>query len=588
MAAPSPQAARAATDWATYRRLLTWVRPYRARIAAGFIFGLLYSAANGAFVWVIKGGIQKVFHPDASQTGFFLAALAVLFPAAALLRGACDFASSYFVQWVGRRVVMDLRNAMFRHMHTLPAAYFTSSRTGEIISRITNDTTLVESSVSGVVTDLAKQPATLVGMVIAVFLLDARLAAVSVLLFPVCVLPILAFGRRVRRAARESQERMADVVSIVQESVSGVRIVKAFGMEEHEISRFSAQTRAFFGRMMRVARASASVEPVTTLIAAVGIALLLLYVRWTAMPVDRFLAFVTAYFLMYEPVKKLSKIHMLVQQGSGSADRIFEILDTESTVRDAPHACALRLPVRDIVFDRVSFAYGAHPVLEEISLRVAPGEKIALVGSSGAGKTTLVSLLPRFYDVTGGRILINGVDIRDLTLASLRGGIGLVSQDTFLFNTTVAENIAYGQPAADAVAIEDAARRAQAHTFIEALPQGYNTVVGERGVRLSGGQCQRLSIARALLRNPPILILDEATSALDTESERTVQAAIDALIAGRTVFAIAHRLSTIANCDRILVLDGGRVVEEGSHAQLLAAGGRYRRLYDLQFDLNRT
>ncbi len=579
----TPDAAR--SEWQSYRRLLVWVRPYWPRLLAGLLFGVLYSAANGGFVWVIKNGLREVFQTGNRPMGVFFLAVALFFPLAALARGFCDYVSTYAIQWVGRRVVMDLRNAMFRHIHDLSVGYFTQSRTGDLISRVTGDTSMVEHAVSTILADVAKQPATLLFMVVAVFVLDARLAVVSLVIFPVIVVPVLAFGRRVRKASRQGQERMADLVSIVQESVSGTRIVKAFGMEEHELRRFSEQTRAFFGRAMRVTRASAGVEPVVLLFASVGVTLLLCYVRLTSMPMDRFFAFIAAYFMMYEPAKRLSKIHVQIQQGSAAADRIFEVLDTKSAVCDAPAARPLPLPVQEIVFDRVDFTYGDEQVLKGVSLRVVAGEKIALVGSSGAGKTTLVNLLPRFYDVTGGRILVNGTDVRAFTLASLRGAMGLVTQDTFLFNLSVAENIAYGTPGADRRAIEDAARRAHAHTFILSLPNGYDTVIGERGVRLSGGQRQRLSIARAILRNPPILILDEATSALDTESERMVQAAIDELIAGRTVFAIAHRLSTIANCNRILVLDGGRVAEEGSHAQLLAAGGLYRRLYDLQFDM---
>jgi len=571
-------------DWATYKRLLGCVRPYRGRLVLGFLCSLLYGGSNALMIWVVKGGFREVFDPASGELGGLLLVVAVLFPAVGIARGLSDFLTAYYFRWVGHRVVMDLRNAMFTHVHELPVAYFSQSRTGELVSRTTNDTMLVERAVSTVIADLAKQPFTLIGMVVWVFLVDARLAAVSLIVFPVCVIPIAIFGRRIRRHSREAQERIADFVSILQESVAGVRIVKAFGMEPYEIERFRRQTRSFFGRIMRVAKANAIVEPIIVLIATVGIGLVLVYVRLVHMSLDNFVAFVAALLMMYEPVKKLSRIHLAVQQSSAAADRIFEVLDTECTVVDRPGAIAFDEEVAEIVLDRVSFDYGDGPVLTDISLRVKAGERIAFVGGSGAGKTTLVNLLPRFFDVTAGGILLNGSDIRDLTLESLRSCIGLVTQETFLFNESVADNISYGSVASSRREIEEAARRAHAHDFIGEMPDGYATIIGERGVRLSGGQRQRLAIARAILRNPPILILDEATSALDTESERMVQAALDEVMVGRTVFAIAHRLSTITNCDRIVVLDRGCVAEEGPHGELISLGGIYKRLHDLQFE----
>jgi subfamily B ATP-binding cassette protein MsbA len=387
----------------------------------------------------------------------------------------------------------------------------------------------------------------------------------------------------VRRFAKEGQQKIADLMSTLQETVTGVRIVKAFGMEQYEIGKFRDQCRAVFHRAIRVTRAKASVEPIIVFISVVGMSLVLIYARWSSMPQESFVAFLAALVAMYDPVKKLSRIHVSIQQSSGAADRIFELLDTEVTVKEQPQAKAFDEPVKTVTFDHVSFAYDETPVLQDVSFTVNAGQCIALVGSSGSGKSTMVGLLPRFFDVTGGKVLINGNDIRTLTIASLRKQIGIVTQETFLFNDTVANNIAYGQTDASRSAIEEAARRARAHDFIEAMPERYDTVIGERGVRLSGGQCQRLSIARAILRNPPILILDEATSALDTESERQVQAALNELMAGRTVFAIAHRLSTVTHADLILVLDKGRIAETGSHQELLQRGGLYKYYYDLQF-----
>jgi len=426
----------------------------------------------------------------------------------------------------------------------------------------------------------------LIAMLVWVFVVDARLAAVSFLLFPLCIIPVATFGRKVRRYTRKAQANIADVISILQESISGVKIVKAFRMEGYETGRFMEKTREFFNRHMRVIRASQAVEPIIVVVAAAAAAAVLIYVRIVRMSIDDFVAFVAALFMAYEPVKKLSRVAMLVQQSTAAADRMFEVLDTRSTVTDMPGAAALSGEVREITFDNVSFWYEpGKPVIDGISLTVKAGERIAIVGSSGAGKSTLVNLVPRFYDVTGGAVRINGTDIRELTIESVRGICGMVTQETFLFNDTVANNIAYGTGDAARDAVETAARGAHAHEFVSAMPDGYKTVVGDRGVRLSGGQRQRISIARAIMRNPPILILDEATSSLDTESERMVQAALEELMRGRTVFAIAHRLSTIANCDRIVVLDGGRIAEQGSHRELLAAGGLYKRLYDMQFDM---
>ncbi len=371
----------------------------------------------------------------------------------------------------------------------------------------------------------------------------------------------------------------------MQEAIRGVRIVKAFCMEERENKRFASQCHGFFRRIMRVTKAKALIEPIIVVISGFGLVFVLGYAARSGMKWNEFVTLAIAMMMLYDPVKRLSKIHLSIQQSSAAADRIFEIMDTKIAVSDSPDAVSFDAPVETIRFDNVGFAYEDEQVLRDIVLDVKAGERIALVGGSGAGKTTLVNLLPRFFDVTAGSIQINGMDIRQMTLKSLRLKMGLVTQETFLFNDTVANNIAYGDPDASSERIEAAARRAHAHDFILAMPDGYNTLVGEMGVRLSGGQRQRLAIARAILNDPAVLILDEATSALDTESERMVQLALDELVEGRTVFAIAHRLSTIKNCDRIVVLDKGNLVELGTHEELLASGGTYKRLHDMQFEL---
>jgi subfamily B ATP-binding cassette protein MsbA len=574
---------RSEASLAPYRRLLGYVRVYWPRLALGFFCGGLYAAANGGLLWAIHRGLGEVFNAEADPSLTAVLLAVAFFPAVGAVRGVADFLSRYNVRWVGNRVVKELRDTMFAHLHDLSVSYFSNSRTGELISRVSNDTVLVETAVSNVVMDLAKQPFTLLAMTVAIFRLDARLALVSVVIFPLCIIPISAFGLRIRRHTKVAQERIADVVSILQETVSGVRIVKAFGMESYETDRFKDQTRMYFQRIMRMCKAEAGVEPIIVFISTLSIAAVLVYVRITHMPVQDFVTFAAALFMMYEPVKKIGRIHIRLQQSSAAAQRVFDVLDAEVSVKDRDSATALAGRPGAITFEDVSFSYGEEPILSEVSLEVGAGERVAFVGSSGAGKTTLVNLVPRFYDVTAGSIRVGDLDVRDLTLQSLRGAIGLVTQETFLFNDTVANNISYGFQGATRDSIEDAARRAHAHEFILEMSDGYDTVIGERGVRLSGGQRQRLAIARAILRNPPILILDEATSALDTESERMVQAALDELMTGRTVLAIAHRLSTISNCDRIVVLDKGRIIERGSHEELLALNGTYKRLYDMQF-----
>lgn len=568
----------------TYSRLIGYTRPYLTRLIIGAICGVLFAGSTVGILPVLQRVLGHYFDADQSlslKSAILLGGGLILLM---LVRGVGQFFNTYLVEWVGNRVVMDLRKATFRHLQDLPVGYFNSTQTGEMISRTVNDSTLLERAVSTVLTDLARQPIVLVGTVIYAVTRDWRLAAAALLVFPVCLIPILVFGKRVRRAAREGQERLAEIVSIMQESIRGVRIVKAFCMEAREQARFDGACQTFFRRVMRVVRAKALIEPIIVLISGVGLVLALAFASQLGMRWNEFVTMAIALVMLYDPVKRLSKIHLSIEQSSAAADRIFEILDTPLLVTDEPGATPLNEPVDRIVFERVGFRYGAEPVLQDIQLEVKSGERIALVGGSGAGKTTLVNLLPRFFDVTEGRILINGRDLRSLTLRSLRLKTGIVTQDTFLFSDTVAANIAYGAPGASMEKIEEAARKAHAHDFIMEMPSGYNTHVGELGMLLSGGQRQRLAIARAVLNDPEILILDEATSALDTESERMVQAAIDTLVTGRTVFAIAHRLSTIMNCDRIVVLDKGRIVEIGTHDELLKHAGVYRRLHDMQFD----
>ena len=591
-----------------YGRLLALTRPYLGRLLLAVVFGMMFGGSLFGLLAVGKSGIANVFggsggHVTAVQdavkawldrvysggidhSALIMGALLALLVLLALLRGLSFFFSKYLIEWVAQRVIMGLRNDLFSKILHLPLLYFTGSRTGELMSRTLNDTQLIEKSITEVICDLVQQPFVLVGAAGALLITDLRLALISLAVFPVCILPVMLFGKRVRRHAKAGQERIADLSSIQQEAIAGAAIVKAFGMEDRELDRFARRNADFFRRQVKIVASRAAVNPLMEVFSVIAACLILIYSRYVGLALEDILVFIVAMVAMYDPAKKLSRVHLVIQQSAAAAERVFAILDTEDNVADLPGATPLPAPVKEIRFDNVTFSYkpDAPPVLDNVSLSARAGELVALVGGSGAGKTTLVNLLPRFFDATSGRVLLDGRDVRSCTLESLRAQIGLVTQETFLFNDTVAANIAYGSPAATRAEIEAAAKMAHAHEFILAMPNGYDTVIAERGSLLSGGQRQRLAIARALLRDPPVLILDEATSALDTESERAVQDALDEAMRGRTVFAIAHRLSTIRRADQILVLDRGRIVERGKHDDLLALGGIYRHLHEMQFE----
>ena len=512
--------------------------------------------------------------------------LAITFVTFFALKGLFTFLQAVLMEQVGQRVIRDMRDRLYRHSIGLSAEFFTQARTGDLISRLTNDILLIQETLVRTFADFFLQPLSMVFYLIVAFVLNWQLALVAFVVLPLVLLPILTVARRIRRSTGRMQEKLADLTSILQETFEGIRVVKAFNMEPYETARFERENRALYRFALRIVRRLNIVRPVIELLGGITIAaVLVIGVGLFRMPVEVIFAFVAAVVLLYEPIKKTGALHNKVQISIAAAQRVFHILDRRPSVVEKPDAGVLP-PIRTgIAYDHVSFRYEQEPVLRDVSITAKRGEIVAIVGPSGSGKTTAVNLLLRFYDPTEGGITIDGTDLRDVTLASLREQIGLVTQDVVLFNDTVAANIAYGRPDTPPKAVAEAARIANADEFIRALPEGYDTVIGERGVKLSGGQRQRLAIARALLRNPPILVLDEATSALDTESERLVQQAIDRLMQHRTALVIAHRLSTIQHADKIVVLSDGRIVEEGTHPELVEAGGLYRKLYEMQFAL---
>ena len=621
-----------------YLRILSYVKPYWYFMAGAMVCMACFALTSSATVWVALPFLQTLFGQDSARTvqteqtgqaGQFDAArdaanrleqrtgmtglretlkertsalitrptrqatlerlcLIILF--ILLFKNISGYLQAYLMAFAENGVIKDLRNHLYIHLHRLSLSYFHRERTGELISRVSYDVMKINGTVSAAFGTLIKEP-----MLVAVYLailviLSWQLTLVSLVLLPFSVLVITTVGRRLRRSSTASQEAMADLTSTLQETVAGVRVVKAFNMESFEIDKFKRQTQHYFQTLLRLTHMHNLASPITEILGSVvGLAILWYGGRQVLegglLAPEDFLTFFLALFSMMKPVKELGQVHNRIQEGIAAADRVFSVLDTPPEITDAPDAERLPDLRREIRFDRVTFRYdrASEPALEEIDLAVRSGETVALVGPSGGGKSTLVDLVARFYDPTGGRIAIDGRDLRSVTVASLREKMGIVTQDVILFNDTVRNNIAYGVEDMSPDRIRSAAAAANADGFIDELPDGYETMLGERGVRLSGGQRQRIAIARAILKDPQVLIFDEATSSLDTESELLVQEAIDRLMKGRTALVIAHRLSTVQKADRVVVVDRGRIVQAGDHGSLIREDGLYRKLYNLQF-----
>ncbi|MDA1089443.1 MAG: ABC transporter ATP-binding protein [Proteobacteria bacterium] len=561
------------------------IRHYYGWLVLAVFCMALMAAATAFSAWLMEPVVNEVF---IAENRAMLWPLGIAVFVTFLVKGAANYGQSVLMSLVGFRIIADNQNKLFAHLARMDLGFFHNNSTGRLISRFTVDINQMRAAVSNALTGFGKDLLSFVGLVAVMFAKDWQLAAICIFIFPMAALPVLKLGRRMRKVTANTQEEMGLFTTLLEQTFQGIRVVKAYAMEGYEKSRIAEIVERIFDLSIKSAKTRALSSPIMETLGGVAVCIVIVYGGYRviegATTSGAFFSFIMALLLAYEPMKRLANLNASLQEGLAGAQRLFQLLDTEPGILEKPDAAELPPVKGDIRLEDVGFSYptGKH-ALKGISIEVPAGKRVALIGSSGAGKSTILNLIPRFYEIKEGRVTIDGNDVRDVTFASLYANVALVSQEITLFDDTVRANIAYGRAGASADDIVEAAKNAAAHDFIEGLPEGYDTMVGEQGIKLSGGQRQRLAIARAMLKNAPVLLLDEATSALDTESERQVQVALDKLMAGRTTLVIAHRLSTVTGADLIYVIDDGRVIEQGKHVELMAQGGAYKRLYDLQF-----